>query len=101
MNYELKSTGQYDKWFRKLKDASAKIKILARLSRIENGNFGDHKQIDTTLYELRFLFGPGYRVYYTIHGTTVVLLLAGGDKSTQQKDIRAAKNMLKEMEMEE
>ncbi|WP_289023652.1 hypothetical protein [Desulfobacter postgatei] len=50
MNYELKSTGQYDKWFRKLKDASAKIKILARLSRIENGNFGDHKQIDTTLY---------------------------------------------------
>jgi len=100
MNYELKSTGQYDKWFRKLKDASAKIKILARLSRIENGNFGDHKhkQIDTTLYELRFLFGPGYRVYYTIHGTTVVLLLAGGDKSTQQKDIRAAKNMLKEME---
>lgn len=98
MNYELKSTGQYDKWFRKLKDASAKIKILARLSRIENGSFGDHKQIDTTLYELRFLFGPGYRVYYTIHGTTVVLLLAGGDKSTQQKDIRAAKNMLKEME---
>ncbi|WP_289023653.1 type II toxin-antitoxin system RelE/ParE family toxin [uncultured Desulfobacter sp.] len=47
---------------------------------------------------MRFLFGPGYRVYYTIHRTTVVLLLAGGDKSTQQKDIRAAKNMLKEME---
>ncbi|MCG8553354.1 MAG: hypothetical protein MI799_23360 [Desulfobacterales bacterium] len=48
-------------------------------------------------YELRFFFGPGYRVYYTIHGTTVVLL-AGGDKFTQQKDIRTAKNMLKEME---
>jgi len=58
MNYELKSTGQYDKWFPKLKDASAKIKILARLSHIENGNFGDHKQIDTTLYELRFFSVP-------------------------------------------
>tara|TARA_B100000614_G_scaffold235040_1_gene231520 strand:- start:103 stop:402 length:300 start_codon:yes stop_codon:yes gene_type:complete len=98
MKYALESTGQYDKWFRKLKDGSSKIKILARLSRIENGNFGDFKQLGSNLYELRLFFGPGFRIYYTIRGGRIVLLLAGGDKSSQQQDIEKAEVLLKEME---
>ncbi len=98
MKYTLESTWQYDKWFRKLKDCSSKIKILARLSRVENGNFWDFKQLGSNLYELRLFFGPGLRIYYTIRDGRIVLLLAGGDKSSQQQDIQKAEVLLEEME---
>jgi len=98
MKYTLESTWQYDKWFRKLKDDSSKIKILARLSRVENGNFGDFKQLGSKLYELRLFFGPGLRIYYTIRDGRIVLLLAGGDKSSQQQDIEKAEVLLEKME---
>jgi putative addiction module killer protein len=98
MKYTLETTKQYDKWFRKLKDSLIRIKILARLSRVENGNFGDFKQIDSDLYELRFFFGSGLRVYYTVKNKEIVLLLVGGDKSSQQNDIDKAKLLLKQME---
>jgi putative addiction module killer protein len=98
MKYTLESTWQYNKWFRKLKDGSSKIKILARLSRVENGNFGDFKQLGSNLYELRLFFGPGLRIYYTIRDGRIVLLLAGGDKSSQQQDIEKAEVLLEEME---
>ena len=98
MKYTLESTSQYDKWFKKLKETSSRIKILARLSRVENGNFGDHKQLDEKLYELRLFFGPGFRIYYTIKKRRVVLLLVGGDKSSQQKDINKADALLKKLE---
>jgi putative addiction module killer protein len=98
MKYTLETTKQYDKWFRKLKDSLIRIKILARLSRVENGNFGDFKQIDSDLYELRFFFGSGVRVYYTVKNKEIVLLLVGGDKSSQQNDIDKAKLLLKQME---
>jgi putative addiction module killer protein len=98
MKYTLETTKQYDKWFRKLKDSLIRIKILARLSRVENGNFGDFKQIDSDLYELRFFFGSGVRVYYTVKNKKIVLLLVGGDKSSQQNDIDKAKLLLKQME---
>ena len=71
-----------------LKDASVKVRVLARLDRVENGNFGDFKAIDSGLFELRLFFGPGYRIYYTIQDGTVVLLLVGGDKATQTKNIK-------------
>ncbi len=98
MKYELRSSKQYDKWFTKLKDSSIKIKVLARLDRVENGNFGDFKQIGSNLFELRFFFGSGLRIYYTIQEGRVLLLLAGGDKSTQSKDIERAAELLNELE---
>jgi putative addiction module killer protein len=98
MKYELRKTDIFDRWMARLKDRSAKIKILARLDRIENGNFGDHKQIDKNLFELRFFFGPGYRIYYTIKGNTVVILLTGGNKTTQTKDIKKAMALLNDLE---
>ena len=98
MKYELRSSKQYDKWFAKLKDSSIKIKVLARLDRVENGNFGDFKQIGSNLFELRFFFGSGLRIYYTIQESRVFFLLAGGDKSTQSKDIERASKLLNELE---
>ncbi|OQY29436.1 MAG: addiction module antitoxin RelB [Anaerolineaceae bacterium 4572_5.1] len=98
MKYELHSTARFDKWFGKVKDAATKRKILARLARVENGNFGDFKQIYTNLFELRFFFGSGWRIYYTVRGSSVVLLLVGGDKSSQQNDIQKAKILLEDLE---
>ena len=98
MKYTLRSTTQYNKWFAGLKDPRVKVKILARLNRIENGNFGDFKQISTNLFELRLFFAGGLRIYYTIQDDKLVLLLAGGDKSTQAKDIAKAHDLMDELE---
>ena len=96
MIYELRTTSQYDKWFAGLKDSTLKIKVLARLNRVENGNLGDSKQIGTDLFELRFIFGAGLRIYYTVKEHKVILLLSGGDKSSQSKDIKKAAELLDE-----
>ncbi len=98
MKYELRETEQYNKWFAKLKDSSIKVRLLARLNRIENGNFGDFKQLSSVLFELRFFFGSGLRIYFTIQNSKVVFLLTGGDKSTQAKDIEKATHLLCELE---
>ena len=98
MKYELRGTKQYNKWFAKLKASSVKVRVLARLNRIENGSFGDFKKIGIGLFELRFFFGSGLRIYYTIQNGRVVLLLTGGDKSTQAKDIEKAAQLLRELE---
>ena len=98
MKYTLDSTEEYYKWFVGLKDGLTRNRILARLSRVENGNFGDHKPLGPNLFELRFFFGPGWRIYYTIRNNRVVLLLLGGEKSSQKKDIAKANEMLAELE---
>jgi len=98
MLYEIKTTTIFDKWLNKLKDRGAKIRILARIDRVTHGNFGDIKEIDSTLTEMRFFFGPGYRIYYVIQENTIVLLLNGGDKDSQTKDIKKAKDILKNIE---
>ena len=98
MKYELRSTKQYDKWLARLKDSTVKLRILARLARVENGNFGDFKQISPCLFELRFFFGAGLRIYYTIQGQKVIFLLAGGDKSNQERNIEKATELLHKME---
>ena len=89
----LKRTKVYDRWFNKLKDVRAQAKIVYRTEQIKNGIFGDFKYISDGIFELRIHYGPGYRIYYTKEGDTVVLLLIGGDKSTQQKDIEKAKEI--------
>lgn len=78
-------------WIRSLKDNMGKAKILVRIERAENGNFGDHKSVGDGVFELRISFGPGYRVYYSLDGQDLILLLVAGDKSSQQKDIEMAK----------
>jgi putative addiction module killer protein len=84
----------FDQWLNRLKDTAGKAIILDRLERIrETGNFGDHKSVGDEVSELRFKFGPGYRVYYLRDGETVVVLLAGGNKSSQDRDIKQAKKI--------
>lgn len=81
-----------------MKDNIARRRIRARLAAIsDNGHFGDYKSVGDEVLELRFHFGPGYRVYYTKRGETVVLLLAGGDKSTQERDIEKAKDIARSL----
>ena len=85
MQYEIKKTNVFDKWLESLKNKTTVNRILARLYRVEQGNFGDAKSLAKNLFELRFFFGSGYRVYYTIKGATVVFLLCGGDKGDGKK----------------
>jgi putative addiction module killer protein len=98
MKYELQSTRTFNHWFSKLKDRTVKNQLLSRLARVENGNFGDAKALATNLYELRCFFGGGIRVYYTLRNQRVILLLAGGDKTSQDGDIEKAKAMLNTLE---
>lgn len=81
----------FQQWFRVLKDGMAKFIITQRLIRAKQGNFGDTKPIGDGAHEMRIKHGPGYRVYYANDGDTIIVLLCGGDKSTQDKDIKQAK----------
>lgn len=94
MKYTIHTTAHFDKWLRKVGDRQTKRKIAVRLARIEIGNFGDFKTISPNLFELRFFFGGGLRIYYTIRESQIVLLLVGGDKSSQQRDIEKVKRIL-------
>lgn len=81
----------FTKWYDGLKDQASQLRIRKRLRQITLGNFGDSKSVGAGVYELRFFFGKGYRVYYAKDRDVVVLLLCGGDKSSQPKDIENAK----------
>ena len=78
-------------WLEGLRDPTARRRLLSRLRRVEQGNYGDCRALRDGIYELRFTFGPGYRVYFGQDGNTIVVLLCGGDKSTQTQDIERAK----------
>ena len=81
----------YDEWFQSLRDINAQAKIISRLNRIANGNLGDYRSVGEGVCELKINYGPGYRIYFGQIGSTIVILLCGGDKSTQDKDIIQAK----------
>ena len=98
MDYELVSTEVFTQWLMGLRDATIKRRIVARLDRVAGGNFGDYKALGEGLFELRLFFGAGFRIYYTLREQKVVLLLIGGDKSTQEKDIEAARILLAGLE---
>jgi putative addiction module killer protein len=93
--YTIYTTESFDQWFLSLKDKQTKTRIQARIDRVEDGNFGDHKSIGDGVFELRFFFGSGYRVYYCQRGELIVILLAGGDKSSQASDIKTAIELTK------
>ena len=97
MNYEVRKTKEFSKWLKKLKDALAKVAIVRRLDRMKEGNFGDSKSVGSGVFELRVDVGKGYRVYFTNKNNRVVILLVGGDKSTQEEDIKTAKKMAEEV----
>lgn len=84
----------YDEWAASL-DKQVRSRITARIARFEDGHFGDHKSVGDGVFEARFFFGSGYRVYYAIHQGQVILLLSGGDKATQGKDVDKAKEFFK------
>lgn len=84
------TTEVFDRWFASLKDLAAKRRIQVRVDRAEGGHFGDCQPIGEGVSEMRIHHGPGYRVYFTLRGVEIVLLLAGGDKSSQPKDIKTA-----------
>lgn len=86
---ELRKTAEYDRWFRDLQD-DAQGKIQLRIDRLEAGNPGDPKAVGRGVFEMRIHWGPGYRVYFAWQGRTCILLLAGGDKGSQERDIRCA-----------
>lgn len=92
-----KGHSPYAKWLEKLRDARARAKIIMQVDRMELGLFGDSEPIGDGLSELRINYGPGYRVYYGKEKQQVYILLCGGDKSTQPKDIKAAKKYWKEI----
>lgn len=91
------TTGVFDGWFTGLRDLRAKVRVQARIDRAALGNFGDCAPVGEGVSEMRIHYGPGYRVYFVQRGLEVVILLAGGDKSTQAKDIARALELAREL----
>lgn len=88
---------EFDGWLRRLSDPKGKARILARITAARHGNFGDCQPVGEGVSEMRIHVGPGYRVYFTRRGEVVYLLLCGGDKSTQRRDIDKAKSLAREI----
>ncbi len=90
---EIIKTNAFDRWFDALRDVRAKAKVTARIRRLSLGNPGDVKPIGEGLSEMRIDYGPGYRVYFMTKGPIIIVLLCGGDKGTQARDIEQAKTI--------
>jgi putative addiction module killer protein len=96
--YYIEKTAEFDKWLRKLNDLRAKAKILLRIQKIEtNGQFGVCEPVGNGIHELKIDYAKGYRVYFKELDGKIIILLVGGDKSTQQRDIEKAKLILKKI----
>lgn len=91
------TTELFDAWFLGLRDQQAKRRIQMRIDRAEDGNFGDSESVGEGVSEMRIHYEPGYRVYFVQRGMEVVILLAGGDKSTQSKDIKTALEIARQL----
>ena len=98
MSYELVTTDTFKRWLAKVKDRQARKAIAMRLVRAESGNLGDVKPVGGAVSEMRIFVGKGYRIYFTIRNSQLVILLSGGDKSSQARDIEQAKEILKNLE---
>jgi putative addiction module killer protein len=95
---EVRQTDAFRAWLRNLRDDRAVARIGSRIRRLEQGNPGDTKSLGGGLTEMRIDYGPGYRVYYVRRGAVIVILLSGGDKGTQQRDIKRAQALAAELE---
>ena len=97
---EIRRTAAFKTWLSGLRDERAKARIVSRIARLTLGNFGDVKPVGEGVSELRIFYGPGYRVYLARRGNLLVILLCGGDKSTQDRDVEAAKALARNLNME-
>lgn len=98
--FSVRLTKQFQDWLDGLKDRRAQVRIAARLRLAEAGNLGDWKVVGGEVSEMRVVFGPGYRLYFTRRGSMLILMLAGGAKCAQARDIKRAQRILKELELE-
>ena len=96
--FQLSETPGFSEWLGSLQDRRARARIVVRLERLADENFGDHKSVKDGVFELRIDYGPGYRVYFFQRGKELVLLLCGGDKRTQKADIASARRLKEEIE---
>jgi len=87
---QIEVTDEFDKWLKRLRDLQAKVRIFDRIRRLRDGNPGDVKPVGKGVSEMRISYGPGYRLYYTQRGDSLIILLCGGDKSSQKEDIARA-----------
>ena len=94
---ELRKTDTFVKWLNRLKDVQARVRIFERLDRLAEGNAGDVRSVGEGVSEMRIHYGPGYRVYFTTRGDALTILLAGGDKSSQARDIQTALRLAREL----
>ncbi|HYF57095.1 MAG TPA: type II toxin-antitoxin system RelE/ParE family toxin [Salinarimonas sp.] len=94
---EVRQTALFAAWLRDLRDLKARVRIAVRIERLQEGNFGDAKSVGQGVSDLRIDYGPGYRVYYVRRGSTAVVLLCGGDKQTQDRDVARALKLAKEV----
>lgn len=94
----IRYTPEFSKWLNGLRDKKAKARVNVRLRRLEHGHYGDCEAVGESVSELRIFYGPGYRVYFTERFGEFVLLLAGGDKSSQNRDIKRAKEIAQNYE---
>ncbi len=90
---DIKKTDVYARWLDNLRDIRARARVLVRVERLAAGNSGDVKSVGEGVSEMRIDYGPGYRVYFTRRGNEIIILLAGGDKSTQDADIKTAQGL--------
>jgi putative addiction module killer protein len=97
MMIEIRYTDIFSNWLQQLKDPVGKAKIFVCIDRLRIGMFGDFKSVGNAVSEIRINFGPGYRIYYTRRDKELIILLAGGDKSTQNKDIKKAQALVKRL----
>ncbi len=98
--FTLCQTQEFQDWLDALKDVKAQLRIVARLRQAEAGNLGDWKPVGEEVSEMRIALGPGYRLYFTRRQNILIVMLAGGDKSTQSRDIKRAQRLLKQLELE-
>jgi putative addiction module killer protein len=95
--YSVIETDEFSEWLAGLKDVTTRLRLIKRLRRASLGQLGDVRPVGEGVWEMREFFGPGWRMYYVQRGDVIVLMLGGGDKSTQQRDIRQAQLLAKEV----
>ncbi len=98
--FTVRQTQEFQGWLDGLKDFRTQVRIAARLRLAEAGSLGDWKSVGGEVSEMRVDYGPGYRLYFTRRGSTLIVMLAGGDKSTQTRDIKRAQRIVKELEID-
>lgn len=98
MRYTVKRLDEFSDWLKSLKDALTRQRLNARLRKVQNGNLGDVKSVGDGVFEMREHFGPGWRMYYVLRGEILIVMLGGGDKSSQKDDVRQAIALAKSLE---